>query len=233
MVSSLFFYQLALIALLWLCLLLQYAWPSDQAVIRPTPPELTPSRRKRRRDLTSVEGLTTKPPCDACEHTSASHPQAPCTVPPRIRMTRGRRRQIDTSTHFCPNPDCVYRGWMGWGNIRTNGHHNGGPWRQLLCVVCRRYFLETLGTLFHGKRMPVDLMVRVIACLAEGLGIRGTARVFEIAPETVLQWLVEAAEQLRAFSQYFLHDLRVRQVQLDEVFALFSAVRNNKINKTK
>jgi hypothetical protein len=34
--------------------------------------------------------------------------------------------------------------------------------------------------------------------LAEGLGIQGTARVFEVAPETVLQWLVEAADQRRA-----------------------------------
>jgi hypothetical protein len=50
--------------------------------------------------------------------------------------------------------------------------------------------------------------VRVIACLAEGLGIRGTARVFEIDPGTVLGWLVEAAEQLKAFSAYFLHELQ-------------------------
>jgi transposase-like protein len=42
--------------------------------------------------------------------------------------------------------------------------------------------------------------VHVIGCLAEGLGIRGTARVFEIDPNTVLGWLVEAAEHLRAFS---------------------------------
>ena len=140
--------------------------------------------------------------------------------------TRGRRRQVDTSTHFCPNPDCAYRGWVGWGNLRANGHPNGGPWRQLLCVVCRRYFLETLGTIFHGKRASVELIVRVIACLAEGLGIRGTARVFEVDPNTVLQWLVEAAEQLRAFSQHFLHDVRVRQVQLDELFALLSAVKD-------
>src|SRR5262244_2394294 len=55
-------------------------------------------------------------------------------------------------THFCPNPDGAYRGWVGWGNLRANGHPNGGPWRQLLCVACRRYFLETLGTIFHGKR---------------------------------------------------------------------------------
>ena len=40
--------------------------------------------------------------------------------------------------------------------------------------------------------------MRVIACLAEGLGIRATARVFAVAPNTVLHWLVEAAEQWAA-----------------------------------
>jgi IS1 family transposase len=147
--------------------------------------------------------------------------------------TRGRRRQVDTSTHFCPNPDCTYRGWVGWGNLRANGHPGGGPWRQLLCVVCRRYFLETLGTLFHGKRTSVELIVRVLACLAEGLGIRGTARVFEVDANTVLGWLVDAAEQLRAFSQHFLHDVRVRQVQLDELFALLSAVKEGKVSEAE
>jgi hypothetical protein len=144
-------------------------------------------------------------------------------------MTRGRRREIDTLRHFCPNPACVDRGWVGWGNLRTNGHPSGGPWRQLLCVVCRRYFLETLGTLFHGKRAPVEIIVRVLACLAEGLGIRGTARVFEVDPNTVLQWLVDAADQLQAFSRYVLHDVRVQQVQLDELFALLSAVKTDEV----
>jgi IS1 family transposase len=150
--------------------------------------------------------------------------------PPRIIMTRGRRRAVDTSRHFCPNPDCAYRGWVGWGNLRANGHPSGSPWRQLLCVACRRYFLETFGTLFHGKRTSADLMVRVIACLAEGLGIRGTARVFEVDPNTVLQWLVEAADQLQAFSQHVLHDVRSQQVQLDELFVLLSAVKGGEVS---
>jgi IS1 family transposase len=233
MVSNLFFYQLALIALGWLFLMLHYAWPRDRAAIRPTPPALTPPRRQRQRALKSFEGLTKKPHCDACEHTSASHPHAPSAPPPRIVMTRGRRRQVDTSPHFCPNPDCAYRGWVGWGNLRANGHPNSGPWRQLLCVVCRHYFLETLGTIFHGKRAAVELIVHVIACLAEGLGIRGTARVFEVDPNTVLQWLVEAADQLRAFSRHFLHDVRVGQVQLDELFALLSAVKAGEVSEAE
>jgi hypothetical protein len=41
--------------------------------------------------------------------------------------------------------------------------------------------------------------------------------VFEVDPNTVLGWLVEAAEQPQAFSAYFLHDLHISQVQLDEL----------------
>src|SRR5262249_22470164 len=233
MVSPLFFYQLTLIVLVWLCVMLQWVWPSDSAAACPTPLAPPPPRPKRKREPTPFAGLTTKPHCDACEHATAPHPPAPAAPPPRIVPTRGRRRQVDTSSHFRPNPDCAYRGWVGWGNLRANGHPSGGPWRQLLCVVCRCYFLETLGTLFHGKRAAVDLIVRVVACLAEGLGIRGTARVFEVDPNTVLQWLIEAADQLRAFSAHFLHDVRVRQVQLDELFALLSAVKDGKVSEAE
>ena len=143
MVSHLFFYQLTLIALVWLCVMLHWAWPSAPATCPPTP-EPTPPVPKRHRECTPFAGLTTKPHCDACEHGTAPRPQAPSTPPPRIVPTWGRRRQVDTSTHFYPNPDCAYRGWVGWGNLRANGHPSGGPWRQLLCVACRSYFLETV-----------------------------------------------------------------------------------------
>jgi transposase-like protein len=148
-------------------------------------------------------------------------------------LTNRRPRAIDTSMHFCPHAGCAYQGWLGLGNLRANGHPSGGRWRQFYCRACKGYFLETLGTLFHGKRASVELIVHVIACLAEGLGIRGTARVFEVDPNTVLQWLVEAAEQLQAFSQHFLHDLRVRQVQMDELFALLSAVKDGEVSEAE
>ena len=62
--------------------------------------------------------------------------------------------------------------------------------------------------------------MHVLACLAEGLGIRATARVFGVDANTVLHGLVEAAEQLRAFSAYFLCDVHVEQLQLDELYAV-------------
>src|SRR5215831_13824400 len=95
---------------------------------------------------------------------------------------------------------------------------------------CKGYFLETHGAIFHGKQAAVELIVRVLACLAEGLGIRATARVFEVAPNTVLQWLVESAEQLRAFSAYFLCDLYLEQLQLDELYAVLRDLKAGEIS---
>jgi hypothetical protein len=147
--TFLFFSQLGLIALVWLCVMLHGAWPSDSAAVCSTTPEPTPPVPKRHRVPKPFTGLTIKPHCDACEHGSDLRPEAPHTPPPRIVPPRGRRRQVDTSTHFCPNPACAYRGWVGWGNLRANGHPNGGPWRQLLCVVCRGYFPHSNG--FSGS----------------------------------------------------------------------------------
>jgi IS1 family transposase len=46
----------------------------------------------------------------------------------------------------------------------------------------------------------------------------------------VLQWLVEAAEQLRAFSAYFLCDLHLEQLQLDELYAVLRDLKAGAIS---
>jgi len=140
---------------------------------------------------------------------------------------------VDTSRHFCPHATCDYRGWVGLGNISANGHPNGGPWRQLHCTSCGGYCQETHGTPLHGKRVALDVLVWAVGALAEGLGIRAVARVFEVDPNTVLAWLVDVAEHATAFSQYFLHDVRVTQVQLDELFALLSAVKAGEVTESE
>ena len=227
------YYQLAILGLLWLCVIFHSLWPSRGALAPQPPAEPVPPPLKRKRSHAPkpFEGLTRKPLCAACAH-AANHPTPP---PPRrpdaMPPTHRRPCAIDTSMHFCPHAGCDYPGWVGLGNLRANGHPNGGPWRQLYCRSCAGYFLETHGTLFHGKRLSVELIVRVLACLAEGLGIRATARVFEIDPNTVLQWLVEAAEQLQAFTCYFLCDVHVKQLQLDELYAVIRALKAGELSE--
>jgi IS1 family transposase len=230
MVSHHVFYPLVLIILVWVFLMLYELWPSESAATRLTIPQPNTPPRKRSRAPKPFTGLTRKPQCDACAQGGELHREPPCVPPPLIISTRGRQHHVDTSHHFCPDLACRYGGWRGRGNITANGHPSGGPWRQLYCSQCRGYFLETHGTPLHGKRVSSDRLVWAVGALAEGLGIRAVARVFEVDPNTVLAWLVEVADHAAAFSQYFLHDIRVTQVQLDELFALLSAVKAGDIS---
>ena len=233
MVPNVLFYQLLLVALVLSCLLIHVWWPDHPGPPPQSPLKPSKPRRKRSTEPKPFTGYIHKPLCEACEQGADSRPKAPGSPPPVMIFTRGRQRTVDTSGHFCPDPDCTYHGWLGRGNIRSNGHPGGQTWRQLQCVSCQGYFYETHGTIFHRKRSSPELIVHVIACLAEGLGIRGTARVFEIDANTVLKWLVEAAEQLHAFSAYFLRELPINQVQLDELYAVLSAVRDGEMSEAE
>ena len=92
-------------------------------------------------------------------------------------------RQLSAAERY--TTDCRYGGGLGLGHLTSNGHPSGGPWRQLHCTACESDFLETHGTPLHGKRVSIELLVWAVGALAEGLGIRAVARVFEVDPHTV------------------------------------------------
>jgi transposase-like protein len=221
------FYLFVCVVLILLALLFGQFWQGGKSA--PAGPKLL----KRKREPKPFAGLTRKPDCDACEQQIRSQPQVPSAPPPRMILTRGRRRQVDTTSHFCPHAACAYHGRAGFGNIRANGHPNGRHWRQPVCLGCHGYFLETHGTPFHGKQVDPDKLVRAIAALAEGLGLRAVARVFEVDPNTVLGWLVDTAEHLGAFSRYCLQDVYVEQVQMDALFVLLSAVKEGEVTEAE
>src|SRR5215813_3309334 len=232
MVDNLLFHDLLLIVLLWLGVIQYKRRARNRAATGPTTRRLATPLHKHSRDPTPFPGLTHKPPCAACEQASA--PAEPVPLPPPLLPTpQGRPRQVDTAAQFCPQPRCVYYGWMGRGNLRANGYPNGGRWRQFQCLSCKPYFLETHGTPLHGKRVPPAVLMWAVGALAEGLGIRAVARVGAVDPTTVLQWLTEVADQAAAFSRSCLHDVRVTQVQWDDLFALLSAVRAGEVSEGK
>jgi hypothetical protein len=228
MQSDLTFYPLAWIFLIILViLLLCQLWRGGKwTSAAPKPPGV-------KREPQPFAGRTRKPECDLCQQQVHSQPPPPSAPPPRLSFTRGRRRHVATSGHFCPQASCSYHGWVDWGNIHANGHPSGRRWRQLVCLGCHGYFLETLGTPFQGKQVEPDKLVWAMAALAEGLGIRAVARVFAAEPNTVLGWLVEAADHLEACSRYFLREVHVEQVQMDDLFALLRAVKEGNVSEAE
>ena len=136
MVSHLFYYQLALFALVWLFVMLHVTGSKPGL---PTPPAPAKPKRMRSTEPKAFAGLTHKPPCALCEQETAATAPPPPRRPAPMPPTNRRPRTVDTSRHFCPHTACAYRGWLGLNNLRANGHPSGGPWRQLHCLTaeCR------------------------------------------------------------------------------------------------
>jgi hypothetical protein len=232
MVSHLLGYELLLVGLLWLCVLSYGVWQRSRVASGQSTSKRDKRATKRSQETKPFPGLVHKPFCAACEHVVEPTPQLP-PLPPLLVSRRGCPRKVDTQRQWCPHSRCAYYGWTDLGNLRANGHPSGRLWRQFHCMACGAYFLETHGTPLHGTRVAPERLVWAVGALAEGLGIRAVARVFEVDPNTVLAWLMEAADHTAAFSQYCLHDLRVPQVQLDELFALLSAVKAREVSEAE
>src|SRR5690242_12180277 len=128
MVSHHVFYQLGLIALVWVFLMLYGLWPSEPAAARPMTPKPRLLRGKRSKKPQPFPGLTHHPCCAACEQAIEAPRLPPSPPPPPMTSTRGRRRPINTSQHFCPDPTWRSGGWLGLGHITANGHPSSGPW---------------------------------------------------------------------------------------------------------
>src|SRR5882672_3173542 len=84
MVYHLFFYQLVLVALVWLCVMLHWTWPSDPAPVWPTTPEPLPPLRKRKREPPPVRA---SPPSRIAMPVSTAVPLARRHPQPRHRAS--------------------------------------------------------------------------------------------------------------------------------------------------
>ena len=83
MVSHLVFYQLGLVALVWLFLMLSGLWPSEPAAARLMPPKPLRPRCKPSKKPKHFPGLTRQPCCPACEQVSEAPRLQPSPPPPQ------------------------------------------------------------------------------------------------------------------------------------------------------
>src|SRR2546422_2246348 len=89
MVSHLFYYQLALLAIVWLFVMLHVAGSRRGAQIPRSATPIKP-RRNRSSEPKAFEGLTHKPHCDLVER-ETPHPKPPSPVPPDPMALTNRR----------------------------------------------------------------------------------------------------------------------------------------------
>jgi hypothetical protein len=83
------------------------------------------------------------------------------------------------------------------------------------------------GTPLFNLKADEEDFYRVIACLAEGNGIRAAGRIVGRDKETVASWLKKASTHVEAVNRHLMVNLHFDEVQLDEFWSFVKKRRPN------
>src|SRR5919202_287782 len=119
---------------------------------------------------------------------------------------------------FCWNPSCPAYGQVDLDNIRKYGRTPGGVQRYQ-CRICRHTFVETIGTVFYGRRRPQETIIECLALLAERNSLAAIHRVKGVKEETVMAWLRIAAAHVEQIEALLLANYQLSRAQLDAMWA--------------
>ena len=157
----------------------------------------------------------TAPPDDRAPEAVAARSIPPATsarMPP-VRITAGSAGAISAPMAIpmdaAGDNSCVWAATaISWKHVGTPLHCQAGASPTSWCGPLRRWPKASVSAPWPASLRPI--------------------------PTPILGWLVEAAEHLEAFSPgTFSRDLHVEQVQMDELFALLSAVKDGEVTEAE
>jgi transposase-like protein len=107
----------------------------------------------------------------------------------------------DLSRFCCLKTDCPEYGTRGAGNLTACARYGKNQTRLLYCRACKYRFSERKGTPLFGAKLPDEKALDVLSHLADGCGVRQTARLTGTDKDTVARYAARAGEHARQ-----LHD---------------------------
>jgi LacI family transcriptional regulator len=111
----------------------------------------------------------------------------------------------DLSRFCCQNPDCPDHGRRGLGNLTVCARYGKHQHIRLLyCRTCRSRFSERKGTPLFGSQPPPEKTLSVFRHLADRNGVRATARLVGVAPDTAARYCRLAGDHARALHDEFV-----------------------------
>ena len=112
----------------------------------------------------------------------------------------------------CQNPDCPDCGQRDAGNLRWHGWSSRKQGiRMVHCRTCKSYFSERKGTALWGMRLLEKKIFAVLEHVADGCGVRQTARLVKVDKNTVCHLTGLAGDHARR-----LHEELMPVSPLDE-----------------
>jgi IS1 family transposase len=102
---------------------------------------------------------------------------------------------------------------------------NGGK------VIGLHYYIDSLGAQAYNSRimnrLPIEKRVQIVNALVEGNSLRSTARLCNVAFNTVLKLLPEIGKACEEYQRRVLVNLPCKRVQCDEIWSFCYAKQKN------
>jgi transposase-like protein len=126
----------------------------------------------------------------------------------------------------CPNPECAAYGQRGGTNLRPHGWSTSDKRvRCLRCTTCDQHFSERANTPLFGLRTSEAKLISIAEHLANGTGVRATARLCQVSLNTVLRFTKRAGKHAELFHNSAVRGIHPKQIQPDEAWAFVGKKR--------
>jgi IS1 family transposase/transposase-like protein len=124
----------------------------------------------------------------------------------------------DLARFCCQNSECPDFGRRDAGNLTVTGRlGKHRQYRLLYCRTCRDRFSERKGTPLYRAHLPEETVVSILNHIAEGCGVRKTARLVDVHPDTVSRYSHAAGEHAtNLHNDLVAHSPETRELQMDE-----------------
>ncbi len=104
----------------------------------------------------------------------------------------------DLARFCCQNADCHLYGRRDAGNLLVIDHFGKGRHRLLSCRSCKARFSEFKGTPLFNSKLSHEKVLAVLEHLAEGCGVRQTARLVGVNKDTVTRLALLTGEHAQS-----------------------------------
>src|SRR5437660_6610235 len=135
----------------------------------------------------------------------------------------------DLARFCCLNSRCPDLGRRDAGNLTVTGRlGKSRQFRLLYCRTCRARFSERKGTPLYRAHLPEDQATAILDHIREGCGVRQTARLVQVHPDTVSRYGRAAGEHARAAHNDLVADSpETREIQMDEKWSFVAKKEKN------
>ena len=135
-------------------------------------------------------------------------------------------KRPDPDTLACVNPECQLFRRTGANNLVIRKVYGHDQLRLLRCRTCGEEFSERRGTALFNTKLPEATAEDVMHHLDEGCSVRGTARLVQVAKETVARLVRVAGRHAERFHDQRVRGLTPKALEFDGQWSFVKKSRN-------